>query len=97
MASSPEHAQSGAEQKILEENQEGYKTPSHYIEEEYKPPSHYIEMRKNSPMQQVENIIPSPGTGFDDLDEEVLWVGVSEEDRRVLLAEADDVFSDMEF
>jgi len=97
MASSPEHAQSGAEQEILEENQEGYKTPSHYIEEEYKPPSHYIEMRKSSPMQQVENIIPSPGTGFDDLDEEVLWVGVSEEDRRVLLAEADDVFSDMEF
>jgi len=39
-------------------------------------------------MQQVENNILSPGAGFDDLDEEVLWVGVTE---------ADDVFSDMEF
>jgi len=105
--SSPEHAQSG-EHKILEEDQEGYKTPSHYIEKGYrtpshyiedghKPPSRYIEMQKNSPMQQVEKNIPSPGTSFDDLDEELLWVGVTEEDRRVLLAEADDVFSDMEF
>jgi len=92
----------------LEEDQEGYKTPSHYIEKGYrtpshyiedghKPPSRYIEMQKNSPMQQVEKNIPSPGTSFDDLDEELLWVGVTEEDRRVLLAEADDVFSDMEF